>query len=172
MSLSDCIWPSRSIVARTCSEPGVTKNVHGSLEPVGLCLLGDVRGAAHILVGRIRTAADQGGRDFVDKTVVRVGHLGGEREIGARSVGGMRADHIGLQLGQIELDHTVVVFRRVGLDLFVRLQQRWFCWTSGTRAALPRRPQIFGHALVSREERCGGAELGPHIGDRRLACGT
>ena len=36
MSLSDCIWPSRSIVARTCSEPGVTRNGTPALIPCAL----------------------------------------------------------------------------------------------------------------------------------------
>ena len=33
MSFSDCIWPSRSIVARTCSEPGVTRNGTAAFKP-------------------------------------------------------------------------------------------------------------------------------------------
>ena len=33
MSLSDCIWPSRSMVARTCSEPGVTRKGTAALTP-------------------------------------------------------------------------------------------------------------------------------------------
>ena len=123
MSFSDCIWPSRSIVARTCSEPGVTKNGDGRLEPVRLRLLGDVGGAAHILVGGIGAAADQRGRDLVDKPILRVGDLGGELGDRSRPVGRMRADDVGFELGQVELDHAVVVFRRIGLDLLVGLEQ-------------------------------------------------
>ncbi len=33
MSRSDCIWPSRSMVARTCSEPGVTMNGVATVSP-------------------------------------------------------------------------------------------------------------------------------------------
>src|SRR5262249_28902115 len=33
MSLRDCIWQSRSMVARTCSDPGVTRNGPAALMP-------------------------------------------------------------------------------------------------------------------------------------------
>jgi hypothetical protein len=36
ISLRDCIWPSRSMVARTCSEPGVTRKGTAALKPCAL----------------------------------------------------------------------------------------------------------------------------------------
>ena len=36
MSFSDCICPSRSMVARTCSEPGVTRNGTAVFKPCAL----------------------------------------------------------------------------------------------------------------------------------------
>src|SRR6267154_2072556 len=122
-----------------------------------------------MVLGAASAAAAQGGRDFVDKTVARIGHFGGEPGNRAGPVRGMRADDVGLQLGQVELDHPVVIFRWVGLDLFVRLEQMLVLLHQRNQGGFARRPQIFGHALVSREERRRGSELGPHIGDRRLA---
>ena len=96
---------------------------HGGLEAVRLGLLGDVGGAAHILVGRVGAAADQRRRDLVDELVLRIGHLGGELGDRARAVGRMRADDVGLELGQVELDDAVVVFLGIGLDFLVRFEQ-------------------------------------------------
>ena len=167
------IWPSRSIVARTCSEPGRDQERHRGLEAVRLGLLGDVGGAAHVLVGGVGAAADQRGRDRVDEAVLRVAHLGGELRDRARAVGRMRADDVRLQLRQIDLDDAVVVLLGVGLDLRVGLEQMLVLLSaSGASAAAAGGAQICRHALVGREDRGRGAELGAHVGDRRLAGGA
>ena len=145
---------------------------HGGFEPVRLRLLGDIRGAAHILVGRVGAAADQRGRDLVDKAVLRVGHLGGELGDRARPVGRMGTDDVGLELGEIELDDAVVVLRGIGLDLLVRFEQMLVLLHQRDETFLAGGAQVFRHVLVGREDRGRGAELGAHIGDRRLAGGA
>ena len=63
---SACSCPSRSIVARTCSEPGVTSSGTRRSAPCALACSRDVGGAAHVLVRGVRAAADQRRRDAVD----------------------------------------------------------------------------------------------------------
>ena len=86
---------------------------HRRLEAVRLGLRGDVGGAAHVLVGRVGAAADQGRRDRVDGSRSRVRHLGGELGDRTRPVGRVRSDDVRLERREVELDHAVVVLLRV-----------------------------------------------------------
>ena len=54
-------WPSRSMVASICSDPGVTQRVDFGGRAVGDGLFGDVGGARQILVGGIRAGTDEAG---------------------------------------------------------------------------------------------------------------
>ena len=56
--------PSRSIVARTCSEPGRDHQRRLDRQPCAAGLARDVRGAADVLVRRVGARADERGRDL------------------------------------------------------------------------------------------------------------
>ena len=64
---SACICPSRSIVARICSDPGVTSSRAAVEQPVPLHLRRrDIGGrAAHVLVGGVGAATDVSAVDIV-----------------------------------------------------------------------------------------------------------
>ena len=119
MAWREAIWPSRSMVARTCSEPGVTMRGVAAATFVLAGLVGDVGGAAHVLVGGVGAAADEGGVDGVDEAVGAVGDLGGEHGYGAGPVGGVGPDDVGLEGREVDLDEPVEVGRGVGGDLGV-----------------------------------------------------
>ena len=56
--------PSRSMVARTCSEPGRDEERGLGRQAVGRRLPGDRGGPGHVLVGGVGARADQGDRDL------------------------------------------------------------------------------------------------------------
>ncbi len=98
ISLSDCICPSRAMVARTCSDPGVTSSGTAALMPCARAWLATSAARLMSSSGRIGAAADQRGGDVVDKRVARVSDFGGEHRDRARPVRRMRPDHIGFEL--------------------------------------------------------------------------
>ena len=83
-------------------------------------LVGDVGGAAHVLVGGVGAAADEGGVDGVDKAVGTVGDLGGEHGYGAGPVGRVGPDYVGLEGREVDLDEPVEVGRGIVDDLSIR----------------------------------------------------
>ena len=117
-------WPSRSRVARTRSEPGVTSRGAALCSPRRASCARHVGGAAHVLVRRVRAAADQRRGDRVDEAVLRVGDLGGEARDRARAVRRVRADDVRLERREVELEHALVVLLRARLDLGVGREQR------------------------------------------------
>jgi hypothetical protein len=81
----------------------------------------------------------------------------------------VRADDVRLERGEVELDHAIVMALGMCFDLAIGLEQRAAaqCGARDLRAA--GRLQIARHPLVGGEDRGRGAELGAHVGDRRLA---
>src|ERR671919_3103379 len=90
---------------------------------MGLALLGDVGGAAHVLVGGIRAAADQGGRDVIAELVAGVGDLGGQAADRPRAIRSVGTDDVGLERREIEADDPIVEVLGVALDLHVGRDQ-------------------------------------------------
>ena len=81
---------------------------HRRPDAVGLGLLGNVGGTAHVLVGGVGAAADEGRGNFVHQASVfpqLLGHAGD----GPRAVGRVGANQVRLQLGQVDFYHLVVV---------------------------------------------------------------
>ena len=142
---------------------------HRRLEAVRLRLLGHVRRAAHVLVGGIGAAADEGRGDLVEERVLRVGHLGGELPDRARAIRGVGPDHVRLQRRQVEPHHSLVVLLGVGLDLLVRGQEVRIARGQRHQLASTRRLQVQSHPIVGGEHGGRGAELRAHVGDRGLA---
>ena len=161
--------PSRSMVARTCSEPGVMSSGVFTRRPAALAWRGDVRGAADVLVRRVGARPDQRVAD-----VDRVALLARRRaDLGDRTVevGGVRTDEVRLELVEVDVDHAVEeplgVVHHLGVDaqvLGVRVGE------VGQRLA-PGRLQVRGRAGVVGEQRARGADLGAHVADRGLAGG-
>ena len=130
--------------------PGVTSNGDGRLEAVRVRLRGDVGGAAHVLVRRVGAAADQRGRDRIDKAVPASATSAASLRDRARAVRRVRADDVRLERRR---DRARARGRSTrsgfGLDLRVRREQVLDCCsTSGTSVAAAGRAQIARHALV------------------------
>ena len=90
--------------ARRDQEGGL--GLEAGLERLG----GDVGGALHVLVGGVRARADERGLDRR-----RASPPSSPRRrvrLGPRAVGRVRAHDVRLELGQVDLDHLVVVFLR------------------------------------------------------------
>ena len=138
-------------------------------EPVGPSLLGNVRGAAHVLIGGVRAASDQGSVYLVDEGVVRVPHLGGELGYRARPVGGVGARDLRLQPGQVDLDDPVEEQPRLGYDLVVGGKEGAVAVGGLCEGRAAGRTQVRLHTVVVCEHGGGGSQLGAHVGDRCLA---
>ena len=83
----------------------------------------------------------------------------------------MRPDQVRLELGEVDLDHAVVVALGVGVDLGV-VAEVLRVVVGEVRELLPAGGlEVARHRRVVVEERAGGADLGAHVADRRLARG-
>ena len=78
-------WPSRSTVARICSEPGLMRNCTLDLRPLASRLSGHAGRPAHVLVGGIGATAHQR-RGQLDR-IALLRHFGGQLRDGAVQVG-------------------------------------------------------------------------------------
>ena len=110
--------PSRSIVARVCSEPGVIEQRHLGGEPGGGGLAGDRRGAGDVLVRRVGARSDQRGRRH-ERPVVRAC---GSAPTPAAPTRWARSGECGplikrLQLVEVDLDQLVVQRPVVGAQV-------------------------------------------------------
>ena len=84
-------------------------------------------------------------------------------------IGRVRADHVRLELREVDLDDLVVELLRVGRRLGIRRDEVLVrLGEIGERATLGG-AQVDVHAPVEREHRAGGAQLGAHVADRALA---
>ena len=100
--------PSRSIVARICSEPGVTSNSVLAVRPLASGLPCDRCHAGDVLVRRVRARPDQGRADLEWPAVLA--RLGADA-VGADAVGaigGVGAVDHRLELVEVDLDQLVV----------------------------------------------------------------
>ena len=128
-----------------------------------------IRRARHVFVRGVGAAADQRGGDRDGEGAIGIANLGHEGGDGPRAIGRVRSGDVGLELRQIEAQHALVVLFRAGFDLGVRLEQMLATVHERRQLATPGRAQIAQHALVRREQRRRGAELGAHVRDRGLA---
>jgi hypothetical protein len=145
--------PSRSIVARVRAEPGATRNSAATRHAVRGRLAGDVRGARHVLIGRVGAAADQRGRDRVDEPERRDRRPRARAARAAARGPGSAVHDVRLERAQVELEHAVVVRIRVRLDFGVGREQR--AVTPRDRRDRPRAPSRTGSrpSRVEREQR-------------------
>ena len=132
-------------------------------------LVGNVGGAAHVLVGGVGAAADEGGVDGVDEAVGVVGDLGGEHGYGAGPVGGVGPDDVGLEGREVDLDEAVEVGRGVVGDLGVGRDEGGVGVGEVGEVGAIGGAEVALHALVVWEYGGGRAELGAHVGDGGLA---
>ncbi len=130
-------------------------------------LLGDIGGAGDVLIGRVGARADETRGERVGVAVG--GDIGGHLRDRPCEVGGVRADDMGFEGVEIDLDDEVVVLLRIGRDLGVGGQE--IAVGLGQR----RDPRALGgveiglHAFVIGEDRGRRPELGAHVGDGGLA---
>ena len=117
-------------------------------QPVGPGLLGDVGGAAHVLVGGVCAASDEGRVYLVDEGVAGVPDLGGELGYRARPVGGVWAGDVRLQGGQVYLDDTVEEATGLGDDLVVWRKEGAVAVGGLRQGGAARGPEIGLHAVV------------------------
>ena len=137
-------WPSRSIVARTCSEPGVTSNALAARDAVarGLRARRRRRGSCPRTTSwcSFRSAPR---RCVAGKPFARSRDLGRELRERARAVGRVRADDVRLERREVEREHAVVVASRGSPRPpgRARAASPCFATTSAERAA-PGRAQV------------------------------
>ena len=130
-------------------------------------LAGDGRGPGHVLVRRVGAAAHEGRRDAVD--VPRAARVLGHARHGPCQVRGVRPGYVGLELGQVDLDDAVKACAGIVVDAGVGGEQARARAGQVGYGAAARRPQVRLHARVVREHRARRADLGAHVGYRRLA---
>ena len=132
----------------------------------------DVRGACHVLVRRVRAAAQERRRDRVHEAVRRIPHLGRQRRERPRAVRGVRPDHVRLERGEVDVDHALVVGLGGLQHRGVRGEQAEVTLHDRCQRRAVGRAQVAQHALVGREQRRRRAELGAHVRDRGLSRGA
>ena len=119
-----CIWPSRSIVARTCSEPGVTRNGAAALSPCALAcsatsaarLMSSYEELVQLPISAVEIC--------VDEPVLR--HRAPRRraaEIGRARSGECGPTMCGSSFERSSSTHAVVILRGIGLDLRIGFEQ-------------------------------------------------
>ena len=159
------------MVARTCSEPGVNHERDGRTQTPGLGLLRHVGRTAHVLVGRVGAAANQGCRNSVYEGGVLTQFRSHLRDWPG-AVGRVGAHQVGFQLRQVDLNDLVVVLPGVGFAFLVGRKQVPVLVGQFRDVAAACRAQVPGHALVVGENRGGRTQFGTHVGDGCLARGA
>ena len=124
-------------------------------------------GAAQILVRRVRTRSDQA--DFHPLRDPFFAHPGAEFGDRMRGIGRKRPVDIGFQRRQVDFDHPVVIFFRLGGRFGVGAQRTGYAVGQRGHFFASGSAQVARHRLVIGEQRSGGPHLGAHIADRRLA---
>ena len=115
----------------------------------------------NIFVGRIGAASDKRNRYLIG--IIFFFYLSRHGRDGPCQVRCERPHHMGLQGGEINLYHLVIIFFRIRFDLRIGLKmvaQRFRQIRYGTSAC---GPEVSGHAVIKRKEGRGGANLSPHI---------
>ena len=146
--------------------PGGDEERRTDGQPGGLGLASDVRGAADVLVRRVRAGPDQGVGD-VERVVLglRDPH---QLVQGPVEVRGVRAHDVGLEVVEIDLDHPVVDPFWVGLDLRVAAEVLRVL-VGEPRDLLPAGClQVQRAVQVVGEHRARRADLRAHVADGRL----
>merc|ERR1740123_845669 len=95
------------MVARTCSDPGVTRNGTLTLRPRGKRLLAKVGGARHVFVTGVGTRPDQGGGDFHGPAVFFRSSWEGFQAVA--KIRGERPIDKWWKVGEVDLNNLVVV---------------------------------------------------------------
>ena len=160
--------PSRSIVARTCSEPGVTSSCVLARRPCAAAYARDRRGARDVLVRRVGARTDERGRDLGRARRCARAHAPTSPTSCTRSgVSGPLMS--GVKRREVDLDHLVEEALGVGLDFGIGTQivaHRFAASASSSRRV------AFRYAAVCSSY--GNSEVvapisGAHVADRRLA---
>src|SRR5258708_39563058 len=76
------------------------------------------------------------------------------------------------ELREIDLKYAIVVPFRISLGLRIGFKKMPVSLDDRDEIATARRLQVFAHPCVGGKNRCSRAELGAHVGDRRLSGGT
>jgi hypothetical protein len=120
-------------------------------------LVGDRGSARHVLVRRVGARADQTDRELLGPVVL----LDGLGKLGERGgqVGSVRAVDVRLELREVDLDDLVVLGVLVRAE--VLLERLGVLADVGALG----RVEVRAHALVVREDRGGGTDLGTHVAD-------
>ena len=147
--------PSRSIVARICSEPGVTVKSDLALMPwsIASCAIDaarDISSYEEFVQEPIRPTLSSSGHLFSTTASLNL-------EIGVARSGSEGAIDVWLKLGKIDLDELIVLRAFVFLQIVgIRFCEFPDGFSLGSF-------QISRHVLVEWEDGGGGANLGTHV---------
>ncbi len=120
-----------------------------------------------VLVRRVGAGPDQGGGQLVG---VSFGfHCGGHLGYRPRQVRSVGSDQVGLQGGEVDLDHPGIEPARVCLNLGVGGQKVAVAAGEVGQTCTVGSSEVAVHGIVHREDRGGCAQFCPHVGDSRLA---
>ena len=120
-----------------------------------------------VLIRRVRTRAYQADFHLLGESFLR--HAGGHLRQRARRIGRERAVHIGLQFGEIDLYHPVVVLLGGGQDFVVRPQVLLVHDGHGGHGRTACGLQVCHHLGVEGEYRAGRTHFRTHVADGGLA---